>query len=86
MKRYIINNWTDEDKLEALQHGVGYVNKKHKAIEEEKQKQSLIEFGYSDTFANWLISEGKYDIAFAVGSQPDLSMDMKVLVIMRNDD
>lgn len=82
LKGYDTNNWTDEDKLEALQYGVGCVNDKHKALEQEKQQSSLIELGYSASFAKWLISEGKYDKAFAVGSQPDLSMDMKVLAIM----
>ena len=74
--------WTDEDKLEALQYGTSYVYRKYEVAALEKRKQTLVDLGYSVPFASWLMDNGKYDTAFAVGSQPDLSMDMKVLAIM----
>lgn len=83
LKGYITDEWTDEDKQDAIQHGTNYVRKKHEAAELEKKKQALIDLGYSIPFASWLMANDKYDKAFAVGSQPDLSMDMKVLAIMK---
>lgn len=44
-------------------------------------KDSLIACGYSDAFADLIIHAEKTSIALAVGSQPGLSMDMKVSVI-----
>lgn len=43
---------------------------------------NLTELGYSFPFATWLVNNKKYEVAKAVGSQPDLSMDMKCLMIM----
>lgn len=42
----------------------------------------LTVLGYSLPFAQWLSKNTKYEIAKAVGSQTDLSMDMKCLMIM----
>jgi hypothetical protein len=42
----------------------------------------LTALGYSLPFARWLSQNSKYEIAKAVGSQTDLSMDMKCLMIM----
>lgn len=42
----------------------------------------LVGYGYSSPFARWLVSHNKYGIAKAVGSQQDLSMDVKVFMIM----
>lgn len=44
---------------------------------------TLIEDGYSVLFAKYIIDTDRFDIAHAVGSQKDLSMDMKVLVILK---
>lgn len=49
---------------------------------ETYRKDVLIEDGYSDAFAHHIISINKFDIAHAVGSQKDLSMDVKVLTIL----
>lgn len=46
------------------------------------QMDELVEYGYSLPFAQWLVNNHKYDVAKAVGSQTDLSMDMKCLMIM----
>lgn len=83
LARHLNNEWTEEDKLDALQHDVDYVYDKQKVRKQEKQTQELVELGYSASFASWLICDDKYDIAYAVGTQKDLSMDMKVLAIMR---
>jgi len=86
LKGYRTDGWTDEDKLDAITHSIGYVNEKYKKIEQEKQKQTLVDLGYSEAFVSWLISEDKYGIAYAVGTQKDLSMDVKVLTILHDDD
>lgn len=46
------------------------------------QMDTLTDHGYSRPFAQWLIDNNKYVVAKAVGSQTDLSMDMKCLMIM----
>ena len=42
---------------------------------------TLIQDGYSESFANYLVYHSKFDVAHAVGTQKDLSMDMKVMTI-----
>lgn len=42
---------------------------------------TLIQDGYSECFANYLVYHSKFDVAHAVGTQKDLSMDMKVMTI-----
>lgn len=46
---------------------------------------TLVEDGYSLPFASYIVEKGKFKIAHAVGSQKDLSMDMKVLSIFKED-
>lgn len=43
---------------------------------------SLVEDGYSETFATYLVSNKLFDKAHAIGTCKDCSMDMKVLFIM----
>jgi hypothetical protein len=45
---------------------------------------TLVNLGYSETFARDVVGRGKYEIAAAVGSLPDLSMDMKVWTIFNS--
>ena len=45
---------------------------------------TLVEDGYSQAFATHLVKHDKFDIAHAIGSQKDLSMDVKVLAILYN--
>lgn len=45
------------------------------------QIDTLIADGYSEAFAAYINIKRKFDVAHAVGTQKDLSMDMKVLTI-----
>ena len=56
----------------------------YKATVRTMSLDELMDYGYSLPFANYLIDTGKLKVARAVGSQPDLSMDMKVLMIMNS--
>ena len=46
-------------------------------------KDVLMEDGYSEAFVNYVITQGLFDKAHAVGSMKDVSMDMKVLFILQ---
>lgn len=69
-------NWSDEYKKLAMAGDL--VNVKRMAMTDE-----LTELGYSKAFASYVVEKGRYDVAKAVASQPDLSMDMKALMIMK---
>lgn len=45
------------------------------------ETDTLVSDGYSDTFAKFLAKNNKFSIAHAVGSQNDISMDMKAFAI-----
>ena len=45
--------------------------------------QELAKLGYSEAFAKYICRENGYEVAKEVSSQKDLSMDMKVLCILR---
>lgn len=68
--------WDADDKKLAMKHSIEYVRRMSEVI-------TLIELGYSEAFAQYLVKNKKYNIARAVGSQEDLSMDMKVLMILK---
>ena len=53
----------------------------HYAITNRKIN-TLVEDGYSQAFATYLVKDDKFNIAHAIGSQKDLSMDVKVLAIL----
>ncbi len=42
---------------------------------------TLIEDGYSEAFANYIVAQNKFEVAHAVSTQKDFSMDVKVLTI-----
>ncbi len=42
---------------------------------------TLVEDGYSLAFAHYIVQHEKYEVAHAVGTQKDLSMDVKVLMM-----
>ena len=69
-----LSEWPDDIKQYALKFGVDLARKK-------MQHEKLAELGYSEAFARHLIAIDKYDVAVSVGSQADLSMDMKCAII-----
>lgn len=71
-----ITDWSDEHK--KLVRSIGIDNARTVINIAE-----LMNFGYSETFAKFVIESGKYDTAKAVGSQPELSMDMKAWLIFK---
>lgn len=75
LKSYGGNEWNEKYKQLALSVNV------NTAISTMRTDE-LVTYAYSLPFAQWLNENHKYEIAKAVGSQTDLSMDMKVLMIM----
>lgn len=73
-----VDNWTKEDMALAIEKGPGEVIRRINT-------QKLIAQGYSAHFAEYLVRSGKFDVAYAVGSQEDLSMDFKVMAIFTDD-
>lgn len=45
------------------------------------QRRKLVALGYSYKFATYIVTRDKFEVAYAVGSQTDLSMDMKCMII-----
>ena len=72
------NVWTAEDKALAMEHNFDYVRNMYKA-------RTLVNLGYSEAFAKYIVEEGHYKAAYAAGTQEGLSMDMKVAFILRED-
>lgn len=72
----IAKDWDDKYKKMAIEIGL-------KGAERTRKIDILTGYGYSLPFASYLFDNKKYNVAKAVGSQPDLSMDMKVLMIMQ---
>lgn len=70
------DGWTDEYKRLALELSID------DAIE-HMEIDSLVQLGFSRTFAQLIISGDKYETAISVASQPDLSMDMKCWLIFK---
>lgn len=66
--------WSTEEKNMALEIGIPEANKK---ITFEK----LVSLGYSETFARLCMDTKRDKVALSVGSQEDLSMDMKAYLI-----
>ena len=69
------SNWTEEEKKEAMLTSIS-------KVEKAKQTKHLVELGYSEPFAKYVVSQGYYEAAVAVSSQTDLSMDMKIVAIL----
>lgn len=68
-------SWSEEYKKLAMSTSISVAKDR---IEEDK----LIALGYSRPFASMIIQKGRYTIAEAVASQPELSMDMRALMIL----
>jgi hypothetical protein len=69
-----ISDLPDNYRLLALECGVCRARKAY-------HRDALIEDGYSKPFVEYLVAKNKFEIAHALGSQKDLSMDMKVFTI-----
>jgi hypothetical protein len=72
-----VNDWDDKYKKLALTENI-------RTAKNVMQLDKLTELGYSETFARLIIADNRYDVAESVGSQPDLSMDMKCWLIFKN--
>jgi hypothetical protein len=68
-----------EEKYQDMLFTVGYRSARYAMSCDE-----LVAYGYSLPFAKYLVDAHKFEIAKVVGSQSDLSMDMKVLMIMNS--
>lgn len=70
--------WSSEFKKMAIEHSI-------QDAQEALWTKNLTEIGYSTGFSMYITKIGKhaYDAAVHVATQPDLSMDMKVLAIMK---
>ena len=51
-------------------------------VDRSVKVQKLVGLGYSEAFATYACDKRGYEIACAMGSMPDVSMDVKVLAIM----
>lgn len=71
------DEWTHEQKRRVLD--VGFVDAYWEVCTDK-----LITYGYSRPFAAHIIKLGGYNVACAVGSQEDLSMDMKAMYIYQS--
>lgn len=69
------SDWEDKYKMMALDIDIN-------AAISNMHTDNLVELGYTRPFAIWLTDNRKYEVAKAVGSQEDLSMDMKCLMIL----
>ena len=69
------SDWTEEEKTMAIENGVY-------AVKHTRQAKQLVELGYSEAFAKWIVKRDDFGAAYAVGQQKDLSMDMKVAAIL----
>ena len=69
------STWSKEIKQLAIDTGIGTAMARLKAL-------NLTEFGYSLPFAELIVKRDRYDVAYAVSTQKDLSMDMKAAIIL----
>lgn len=74
--RFGADIWSDEDKKRIIDLGFS-------PARDYVQTRDLVNLGYSEMFARMVVKGRKYDIAKAVATQPDLSMDMKCWLIFK---
>lgn len=74
-----ISDWSDDDKRLIIDAGI---DKARFTVNARK----LVEVGYSETFAKIIARGDKFNIAYTVGTQEDLSMDMRVWAIYNHED
>lgn len=77
VKHLNVDDWSEDDKKMILE--IGY-NETLGVV----HIRELVKLGYSEAFAKIIANSGKFDVAQAVGTQKDLSMDMKVWVIFND--
>lgn len=81
---YITEKWTDEDKQRALLIGPESVEQE---VIHRTRVAELVKYGYSMPFSEFIADDDdKYSKACVVASQPDVSMDVKVLTIFCSRD
>jgi hypothetical protein len=73
-----VRNYPEQYKQIAINSGIPVAINKY-------QMNTLIADGYSEAFAAYINSKQKFEVAHAVGTQKDLSMDIKVLTIFLGD-
>lgn len=79
LSRYKTEKWTDEDKRRALLVGPETVEGE---IIHKNRVEALVKLGYSTPFSEYIAESNEhYSKACIVASQPDVSMDVKVLTI-----
>lgn len=84
LQDYDTKDWTEEQKHRALFDGPDEVKRE---IKKEKKIKTLVDLGYSLPFASYISNDdSRFDRACAVGAEPELSMDVKVLSIMIDND
>lgn len=69
------SDWTEDEKAMVIEKGI------HE-IDVIRKSRQLVELGYSEAFAKWIVKRDEFESAYAVGQQKDLSMDMKVAAIL----
>lgn len=88
--KYDTSNWTEDQKDRALTEGVDIICDEIRDIEIEKeradQKVQLKTCGYCETLIEYIVTHDMFDIAYAVGCQEGLSMDMKVFAIFNHSE
>lgn len=72
-----VKNLPENYKKLAIDVSIDYAIRQHRI-------DTLIEDGYSEPFAAYITNIGKFEKAHALGSQNDLSMNVKVLSIFMN--
>ena len=73
-----VKDYTPEEMKEVVENSYAYV-------QERKDTEKLVAAGYSAAFSKYIasMSVATIETALAVATQPELSMDMKVLTILR---
>ena len=75
-----IENWTDDQKKRAMATMPS-------AIYCEVRSSELVDAGYSQAFAQYIARNfSQYELALVLASQPELSMDVKVLAILMDNE
>ena len=77
MQKEDLSTWSEETKKIAI---MANVYEARKIVD----RDDLIGLGYSLPFAEFVVKEGGYEVAKAVGSQEELSMDVKALFILES--